>query len=287
MSNLVRAGYMGIANLGGTQVRCTSFSVNPNQDVLFYNHVIGLKDTIPSNSATKGENLSAVNIQRKIWRPSPISIAGGISFPVTQNSLKYVFDTARQGNYFDLDFAYYCGSNTNARTFNDCRVNGFDLSAQAGDIVNVNMDVVAKNVTEKSTYAWFRTPQKLITWDKVQVQVSNAPFAVNSQMINGFSFKINNNVQTIYTAGTTTTDASLLPYDLRIGMQEVSGSLRVYLDAGRELIPINLSKEAKISVKMPSLSFIMTVVFKSNQIEGLVGPVITELPFVGVDYSFT
>ncbi len=69
MSNQVRPGYMGLAVVDGTQFRCTSFSVNPNQDVLFYNHVIGLKDTVPSDSATKGEDLSKINTQRRIWRP--------------------------------------------------------------------------------------------------------------------------------------------------------------------------------------------------------------------------
>jgi len=292
MSNLVQPGYMGIARLGGNLVRCTSFSVNPNQDVSFYNHVIGLRDTIPTDSSTKGEEdngLTTVNLQRKIWRPSPISIAGGLSFPVTQSSLKYIFDTARQGKYFDMDFKYYC-TGTNARTFSNCRVNGFDFSVSAGDIANVNMDVVAKNVAEDSNSVIYRTPQKLVTWDTIRVTVSGAPFPINRVLINGFNFKINNNVQTIYTAGdpsSSPSDSSLLPYDLRIGMQEVTGSLSVYLDAGKEFIPINLSTSANISVTMPGLNFTMTVVFTSNKIEGLVGPVITELPFVGVDYSFS
>ena len=298
MANTVRSGFMGLANIGNTQIRCTSFSVNPNQDVSFYNHVIGLKDTIPTDSTTKGEILpkpvagnTYANIQRKIWRPSPISITGGMAFPATETSLKTVFDLARYANYFDLAFIYYCASGLsqdfNARTFNDCRINGFDFSITSGDIVNISIDVVGKNVEQRDDYVHYTTPQKLITWDEVNTTITNAPFTVDKLMINGLSFKINNNIQTIYTAGTSlTTSESLYPYDLRVGMQEVTGSLSVYLDAGKEFIPINLATPATIQMIMPSLTVRMTVVFKSNQMDGLVGPIITQLPFVGVDYSF-
>lgn len=291
MSNLVRAGYMGLADLGGTQVRCTSFGVNPNQDVLFYNHVIGLKDTVPTDNATKGENLGATyaNIQRRIWRPSPISIAGGISFPATETGLNSIFALARYANYFDINFNYYCSSGTtgdNVRLFTGCRINGFDLSVVAGDIVNINTDVVCKNVSSSTSSASYRTPQKIVTWDKVQISLSGAPFSVTRTMIQGFSFKINNNIQTIYTATSGKDTASLLPTDLRVGMQEVTGNLTVYIDAGKEFIPIDVSSPATLTVIMPTLTLRMTVIFKSNQMEGQVGPIMTQLPFVGVDYSF-
>jgi hypothetical protein len=69
-------------------------------------------------------------------------------------------------------------------------------------------------------------------------------------------------------------------------MQEVTGSMSVYLDSGLEFIPIAVSDPAIIKVEMPNLTLDMTVVFKSNQMEGQVGPIVTQLPFVGVDYSF-
>ncbi len=72
MSNLVRPGYMGLASIDGSYIRCTSFSVNPSQEATFYDHVIGLKDTVPSNSATKGEDLGITyaNTQKRIWEKS-------------------------------------------------------------------------------------------------------------------------------------------------------------------------------------------------------------------------
>lgn len=298
MANTVRAGYMGLADLGGTKVRCTSFSVNPTQDVLFYNHTIGLRDTVPTDNATKGaisESSTDINIQRRIWRPSPISIAGGISFPATETSLVNVFNLARYANYFDINFNYYCdtGSSSQSRKFTDCRINGFDMSVVAGDIVNINADVVCKNVETDAHNEHYKVPEKLITWDKVPTKVTDAPFNVDDMLIQGFNFKINNNIQTIYTANNTgsalppTTTESLLPTDLRIGMQEVTGSITVYLDSGKEFIPIALPTYAHIIVAMPNLNLNMTVVFKSNQMEGQVGPIMTQLPFVGVDYSFT
>jgi hypothetical protein len=298
MSNTVRAGYMGLADLGGTKVRCTSFSVNPNQDVLFYNHTIGLRDTVPTNNATKGaisESSTDVNIQRRIWRPSPISVAGGISFPATETSLVNVFNLAKYANYFDINFNYYCdtGSSSQSRIFTDCRINGFDMSVVAGDVVNINADVICKNVETDTYNVSYEVPEKLITWDQVPTKVTSAPFNVDDMLVQGFNFKINNNIQTIYTTNNTgsatppTTTESLLPTDLRVGMQEVTGSITVYLDSGEEFIPIALPTYANITVAMPNLNLKMTVVFKSNQMEGQVGPIMTQLPFVGVDYSFT
>jgi len=300
-TNKVRAGYMGLANIGGTRYRCTSFSVNPKHDVSFYNHVIGLKDTIPRTSAVKGENLetSYANIQRRIWRPSPISITGGMSFPATETNISPIFELARYANYFDIEFDYYCRNSTsgdNNRTFKNCRINGFDFSVNAGDIVTISLDVAATDF-EGSTSSIFhyKTPEKLITWDKCPVEINNAPFSIDHTIINGLSFKINNNIQTIYVTDNTVAPVPgppvpshrLLPHDLRAGMQEVSGTVSIYLGQGYEYIPISLSSPSQIKFTCPSLSVTMSVVFNSCTMEGQVGPIVTQLPFVGVDYVFS
>ena len=292
MSNQIRPGYMGLATINGLRIRCTSFTVNPNQDALFYDHVIGLKDTIPADSSTKGENLGPTyaNTQKRIWRPSPISIGGGISFPATDNNLRNIFLLARYANYFDLDFMYYCKNGTTGqecRRFKDCRVNDFDFSVTSGDIVNVSMNVFAKNIEENVPFYHHTTPEKLITWDQSPVVVTSPSFVINHLHVNGINFKINNNVQNIYVARNISTTDSLLPWDLRVGMQEVTGSLNIYLESGYEFIPINLASPSVIQISFPGMTLSMSVVFKSNQIEGQVGPIITQLPFIGVDKVFT
>ena len=288
MSHHVRAGYMGLAKVGSTTIRCTSFSVNTTQDLSFYNHVIGLRDTVPSGNATKGEG-SATQIQRKIWRPSPISIGGGIGFPATETSLSTIFDLAKRADYFDTVFKYHCageGDSNNPRTFKDCRINSFDLSVTAGDIVNVSMDVLCKKLTIAGSSSVYTVPQKLLTWDKIKVTADS----ITDYLIQGFSLKINNNLQNIYTTTATTTYSetspeSLLPTDIRVGMQEVTGSLSVYLASGQRFITGG-STVININFSSSSLSFRITAVYKPSQLEGAVGPIITQVPFVGVDTYF-
>jgi len=289
----IRTGYMGLADIGGTNVRCNSFTVNPNQDILFYNHVIGLKDTIPADNSTKTEDLGLTyaNVQRKIWRPSPISITGGISFPATKKNLSNIFDLARYANYFDTNFTYFChATEKNTREFIDCRINSFDFSIVAGDIVNISLDVACKNIKfDLNKYISYTEAEKLITWDKVPVKIENASFTSNNMIIQGFNFKINNNLQTIYTTTSETNKTeSLLPTDIRVGMQEVTGSVAIYYDRGYEFVPIDLNTVANIKANMgdAGINLDMTVVFKPHQFEGNVGPLLVQLPFVCVDYSF-
>lgn len=284
---------MGLATIDDTKIRCTSFNVNPNQDVLFYNHVIGLKDTIPTDSATKGEDLGSTyaNVQRKIWRPSPIAITGGMSFPATDKNVKDMFLKARYANYFDLDFAYYCGTGSEGgRKFKDCRIADYDFNVTSGDLLNVSTTIHAKNIEDGDGFSSYTTAEKLITWDAVKITVTSAPFTIDSDIISGFNFKINNNIQTIYVAKSSdpVTDSSLLPHDLRVGMQEITGSITIYLEQGKEFIPINLDTVAKINIQiLNTYTITIDAVFKSNQIEGMVGPIITQLPFVGVDMGLS
>ena len=296
MSNILRSGFMGEADVGGTKIRCSSFSVNPSQDVLFYNHVIGLRDTVPSDESTKHvlpESSIAVNTQRRIWRPSPITISGGIGFPATETSLKSLFNLARYAQYFDTTFVYYCnrvGIGEETRLFKDCRIGDFSFAVKAGDIVNLSSTISAKNVVaSRGNYRGYTKAEKIITWDKSLITITNAPFSISNFIIEGFDFKINNNLQTIHVAnavGTAYPD-SLLPFDLRVGMQEVSGDLTIYMEQGLEFIPFDLTTPTKITINLPNLIINMDVVFRTNQMDGVVGPIITKLPFVGVDKVFS
>jgi hypothetical protein len=296
MSNILKSGFMGIADVGGTKIRCSSFSINPSQDVLFYNHVIGLRDTVPSNSSTKhvlSESSINVNTQRRIWRPSPITISGGIGFPATETSLKSLFNLARYAQYFDTTFVYYCNKfdiGKETRLFKDCRVGDFSFAVKAGDIVNLSSTISAKKIeASQGKFRGYTKAEKIITWDKSLITITNAPFNMSNFIIEGFDFKINNNLQTIHVAnavGTAYPD-SLLPFDIRVGMQEVSGDLTVYMQQGLEFISFDETAPTKITINLPNLVINMSVVFQSNQMDGVVGPIITKLPFVGVDKVFS
>jgi hypothetical protein len=284
-STIINPGFTGILNVGGTLIRCTSFGANTTQDAQFFNHVIGLNDTIPGNNATKGESVGSRQIQRYIWRPSVIGLGGSMSFPATEYHISTMFQEAKNGSYIpSLKYVYYCSSSgNNTIEFKECRVNGYDLSIQAGDILNITVDIAAKDAIESNSNAPSTTSEKFITWDKCAVT------ATGLTDIRGFSFKINNNIQVIYTnqaSGSQSTYTSLLPYDLRIGMQEVTGTVSVYLQQGQRFIPSQLAQTSLVTFIAPGLTVSMNVVYFTSQLEGVVGPVVCDLPFTGVGMVF-
>jgi len=290
----VQPGFIGIATIEGRKIRCTSFDVNPNQTSLFYDHTIGIRDTVPITSATKGEQdpltphgSNVRNTQKRIWRPSTIEVSGGISFPATVLDSGYsfcsrLFNIAGWADYFDLDFWYYCG---NGKTFSDCRVNTFGFNIQAGDILNIDASVMGKDIADATPPEVFhKEAEKLVTWDVVNITVSGYT-PLENLLITGFNFQINNNLSNIYTNGSVAVP-NLKPHDIRAGMQEVTGSLSIYLEQGQEFIPISLTTPAEIAISCPSLNTTMHVVFQSNKMSGAIGPIVTEIPFVGVDKYF-
>jgi len=276
----VRGGFIGVLYFpaDGTFVRCSSFGVNPNNNPLFYDHVIGLNDTVPSDYATKSEDVGVIQTQKRVWRPSTISITGGLSFPATEISLQKFFSYAKYGNYFDFDFNYYCNI---GKRFTNCRVNGFDFSAQAGDMATVSVDVIATEIENISGILSYQDPEKIINLPVVTL--SNLPFDMDQTFIKAISFKVNNNAMPIYVSKDP---PDLFPQDIRLGMQEVTGSILIYLKSGYEFIPTDLDTPTVITITAGTWTTDINVIFASNNMEGMVGPIVTELPFFGVDKAF-
>jgi hypothetical protein len=290
MANLC-PGHVGVAQVvdSGTIIRCSDFSVNPTQDYLFYDHVIGLNDTVPFDNSTKGESIGTIQTQKRIGRPSVISIGGGFSFPATYKefgNINFVelFEHAKYGTYFEINFQYHRGNNRAKRWFKECRVNQFTFSATAGDTLNISVDIFAKDFKEAAGGVNpYDISEKLITWDEVGVSTQNMSA---SSGIQGIEFTINNNLMNIYTKDPGQ-DASnnLLPRDIRVGMQEVTGSISVYNIPGVELLNPSTGRST-ISINTAGWSTTIQAVLKPQQIGAALGPVITAVPFIGVDKAF-
>ena len=284
MANLC-PGYIGMLEVDSTLIRCTDFNVNPSQDFLFYDHVIGLNDTVPIDNSTKGEEVGAIQTQKRIGRPSTISIGGGFSFPATgsqgSNNFEKLFEHAKLGDYFDLDFQYHRGSDQTARRFIDCRVNQFTFSITAGDILSISVDVLSKNMEESGGVTNYIEAEKMITWDKVTVSAGGV---TSDSGIQGLEFSINNNLKNIYTVDPEP-DNKFLPKDLRVGMQEVEGNISVYNIPGKSFIT-TITGITEISVAAPGWSTPINSILKPQEVAGTLGPIISSVPFVGVDKAF-
>jgi len=282
MANLA-GGYMGLLT-GPANIRCTSFGVNSSQEVLFYNPVLGINDAVPSGDSTKKEvpGTRTTNLKR-IFRPSVINVGGSFSYPATESGIETFYDYAKNGGYIDeLNFQYYCGDliGGNGILFTDSRVNSFDFSIQAGEIANISVDIGCKKSEKVQLSTSYTDPEKLITWDVIKVVTTP-----EIQHVKGVSFKINNNLSPIYTAGVTG-EESLYPYDLRLGIQEVTGSISFYLKQGQVFIPTTKSDPDTIEITCPGLTMKANIFFQTTQAEGATGPVVCELPFVGVGNIF-
>lgn len=283
----IEPGYIGIADVDGTLFRCTDFGVNVGQTFEFYNHTIGLNDTIPAGDATKGEDIGVVQSQRTFMRPSPWSLSGSVSFPATEDTTAFekLFESIKTGSKIDdLTMWYYCA---NGRSYKDCRTSNFSIDITAGDTVNVTAGVKAKTFSDLGgAQPRFDTAEKIVTWDKFEISTGGA---FDDDLIQGFSLEVNNNAQEIYTLLPDNDLSQLGPHDIRLGMQEVSGTITVYVREGEVLIPdcIDPAAPTVINIGFAGWNTDINVLFLPIQTNANVGVVTTTVGFVGVDKAFS
>lgn len=267
----INPGYMGTATVGGAKLRCTNFNVNPRQEPLFYDHTIGLRDSVPGSIFGGKGDTGARNPQKVIMRPGVKICQGNISHPLTEFSGSTLFDKARTGDDFDMDFVYICDGS--GRGYSKCKVNSFTFSATAGDFARVTAEIMGISVGGGGGGTNTKE-EKIVTWDAVTVS------GAGDLPIQSVTLNVNNNCMPIYTAGGNTA-FKLFPVKIRVGIQEVTGNISFY----NEGVPLTFLDEvtpAQLSITAPGLGIEATVVYKPQEIAGSVSPVIATLPFVGV-----
>jgi hypothetical protein len=222
--NGVNAGYRGIAVIGGAQVRFSDANIAAKQTINAPDLVMGdwdhdayVYDKIEINGSISGpvtETFLATGATGILeWAAGRISNCGGI--PVR-----------------DIDLYYYCGK---SKHFTDLFVNSMSFSVAAGDIAQFSLDVIGAgyDATTDGTGEppHFTTAEKLLTWDKVNVTITDAGdrgspsvAAAADIKFSNFEFSVANNVEVVYGLG----QANLLPFDIVPGIRTISGSLSVY-----------------------------------------------------------
>jgi len=271
-----KQGYLGYAVINGLPVRCTDFNVNVSQSPLWYDHTIGLRDSIPSTIHDSKEDVGQNQTQKHIWRSSTKLITGNISFPLTENTSNILFDEAKRGSTFSMAFKYTCGI---VRYFTGCKVNNWTLNAVAGDIVSVNAEIWAINMVESTTYDLYKTKEKLITWDTLFVNANGV--ALEDKLAN-IEVTINNDLKAIYTSGTNSSK-SLRPKKFRVGMQEVTGAFGVYADSFNIFDYLEDDGGHTILINAADLlTFSLNVLYVPLERSGSNRVLIHNLPFYGV-----
>ena len=281
---------MGYASLAGwPTVRCTDFSVNVKQEPLFYDHIIGLRDSIPQSIYdVKGDNQSH-NPQKMFWRPGVKLSQGSLGFPWTINEAvlhpqAVLLTQAIHGDDFDMSFYYTCGI---GRKFTNCKVNSYSLKLSNGELVTSSVDIMAPHMEAHDvlTPTPITATEKLVTWDSVVI--TGLP-NVLAEVVS-FELTINNGVMPIYTAGENSSGHKLEPKELRVGMQTVTGTVSYYTynnlvfmedilgDSGTD-VSITIANYPTINLKL---------IFKPMEQSAATGAIIRTVQFVGVDKAIT
>lgn len=271
----IKAGYLGIASIDGTMVRCQDFSMNPKQEPKFYDHIFGLRDAAQASLFGGKGDIGALNPQKILWRPGVKIYQGGMSFPLTERIGTLFFDLARTGNDFNLEFAYDCES---GRLFEGCKVNSYTFTVTAGDLATVNVDIIGMKASPTGGLS-YDVDEKLLTWDDFQIASASLDTSIQSLTLN-----VNNNCKPVYTAGGNA-ELKLNPIRIRVGMQEVTGSIAIYNKGAPLRFMEDIAESTPLTITSSSGERSLNVIFKPQERSASIGPVISQLSFVGVDHA--
>jgi len=274
----LKAGFIGLCGIDGLKVRVTSFNVNVKQEVQFYDHIIGLRDSIPSGLLPKRDD-GSLNEQRTFWRPGVKICSGSISFPATVANLDKTFDLVKRGDDFTLTFSYSCDDVQ--RTFKYCKINSFVLTAVAGEMPSIQIDIMGRSMKESTGSHLWNGSQKLLTWDEIDIT------SISRNPVQMFTLTVKNNCLPIYTAGDNDS-AELFPRKIRVGMQHVDGIIVYYIkgksyeDLDKNTGSESMKIKATDSCESKTFNETLCVVYKPIERASNIGALLHTLPFVGV-----
>ena len=266
---------MGVADSPEGKVRCTDFSVNVRQDVLFFDHTLGLRDSTPTSlSVVKGDS-GAHNAQKKFWRASAKIVQGGFNFPLTSVNSGAMLNEAIYGGSFDMGFYYTCDM---SRFLKDCKVNTYTFRAAAGEFATVSVDIMARHMDVGSGALPYTDVEKLLTWDSFNIS------GLGGGAISYIEFTVSNACMPIYTAGKNLAGdfSQLEPSTIRVGMQSLTGTFGYYTADSLDYLETSGEKNIIIT-SGAAFSANLTVLLKPmTQNAAIAAPVIRTVAFVGV-----
>jgi hypothetical protein len=219
MSYISHKSYLGTCTFAGKSMFCTNMSASIEAKPTFFDHVVGLRDT---DSGSKGKG-NLQKTQKRIYRYSPVLAKMSMSGPATSEGLKVLFDAAKKGDEIDCEMLFWKGGQGYKITKGI--VSSFGMEIKAGEAVTFNAEIVGKDMSEDA----IDSPAictKIMVWTDVRIKT-----ILGANLVS-FSLNINNPIKPVWTSGdgegTVGVEPKLFPSDLRIGIQEVTGSVTSY-----------------------------------------------------------
>ena len=250
-----------------------------DQKVLFFDHILGLRDKLVQgpNGLTKAPappGGDTGNVQKRTYRYSPAIARANISGPVPEDDFKNIIDLAVSGREFDLDLVFYRRDAPHVH-IGKAIVSSLTIDIKAGDVAQFSMEVVGAEYVFLTGASSPANCTKLVTWDQCIVEATPIAYDMAS-----FSVSINNPPIPIYTSKWTTDEESngMMPQKIRIGMQEVTGTIGVYGP-----VPINVPSLGTVKFDLNGVSKTIQAVFIQPKDEASTGPYIRSVTFAGVN----
>lgn len=294
MAISVNPGYRGLIDLGGggNYLRFSDASVAARQTV-------NIPDLIMGDHDHDAFNYGPIEVGGTIGGPmGEIFLAGGASsawnWAVKRSS------PCGELAAKDITLYYYCtgGADLNARTFTGMKVNSFGFSCAAGDVATFSLDVMAKSAGSWSNVPVpsFLSAEKLITWDKVSVQIGNTTPGDQGAMTNigfsNFDFTVANNLTPVYAIADLSSlgyAPNLFPVDIVNGLRTITGTLSVYntpqfngYDYWDDYTGFPTGGVSNLTFNIGTLSVTMMVRFHRLEAASSVTPIISTVGFSGV-----
>jgi len=278
--SVIHMTYTGSCKFNNQVFLCSNMNASLDQKLLFYDHIVGLRDVISTSEnaagSKKGESGVATNNRQKmVYRYSPAIAKASFSGPIPVENFEKIFNAAIRGDTVEVEMVFW-ETNAPSVTIGNAKIETFTIDLKAGEIATFSVGLTgAEYKFSEGSSSEASACQRLLTWDACAVSVSEILSDIST-----FQMTINNPVVPIYTTRWTEDEASggLMPQKIRIGIQEVSGSLGIY-----SAKTIDVPTSSNITVKLAALSKTFKAGFGQPKDDASGGPYVRTIMFTGVN----
>lgn len=262
----IRMGYMGTCKIAGVHLFCTSLSISKKVEPLFFDHIYGLLDSGGGDGEVKGDGGSGGfdSRQKGIFRSSRTTASASASGPLVEGAFSALMDAAIRGTTTKADIGFYSGA---GKSLKSAIITSLTIDVKAGEAASFSVELMGTDIEALSSSTSLAACKKIITWDQC-----NVTSGITGDIMS-FSLSISNPAIPIHVTGD---DETLGPKEIRIGMQEVRGSISSYKPNEWPGGDTDI-----ITFKIKDDSYKLEAVFSGPTYSPSVGPFVCTIPFTG------
>ena len=203
----IRKVYLGSCHIAGEALACTNMTAGLELRPNFFDHVIGKLDTTGSSKGKGGSN----EIQKVFWRYAPGVAKISVSGVGTEGALSALLNAAYRCIPVNASCSF--SKTGSGNSIAGGYISQLTIDCRAGENITFSVEVVGKELSSSGGGSALSC-RRLANWTSIQVASG-----VGNEYV-GFSLTITNPIKPVFTSAN-----GFLPDDIRIGMQEITGSV--------------------------------------------------------------